>query len=185
MWPPRPTCLGSGRFHPCRRRLIGRGCLRAAVAEHFLPDSAQGGVRLRHGNRKAECVEAGDPVLTDAARDYAGVMVEVWRDVQRHAMPAYPAGYSHADGGDLCLRAGGWLGDPDADAAFAPFTTHAEAGKGTYQPFLQAVDEAAHVARRHRAVRAREVQHDVGHALAGAMIGPLPAATGGEGGKAV
>ena len=52
------------------------------------------------------------------------------------------------------------------------------------QPFLEPVHEAAHVARRHRAVRAGEVQHDIGHALAGAVIGPLPAAAGREGGKA-
>ena len=74
--------------------------------------------------------------------------------------------------------------DPDADAALAPLAAHAEAGEGADQPLLQRVDVAAHVARRHRAVRAGEVQHDIGHALAGAVIGPLPAAAGGEGGEA-
>ena len=76
------------------------------------------------------------------------------------------------------------IGDPDADAALPPLAAHAEAVEGADQPFLQPVHVAAHVARRHRAVRAGEVQHDVGHALAGAVIGPLPAAAGGEGGEA-
>ena len=129
-------------------------------------------------------MQAGDAVLADAAGDDAGVMAEVGRDVQRDAVPAHPAGDAHADGGDLGLGPRGVIGDPDADAALAPFAAHAEAGEGADQPFLQPVHEAAHVARRARAVRPGEVQHDVGDALAGAVIGPLPAAAGGEGGEA-
>ena len=78
----------------------------------------------------------------------------------------------------------GGIGDPDADASLPPFAAHAEAGEGADQPFLEPVHVAAHIARRHRAVRAGEVQHDIGHALAGAVVGPLPAAAGGEGGEA-
>ena len=78
----------------------------------------------------------------------------------------------------------GVIGDPDADAALAPFAADVEAGEGADQPLLQPVHEAADVARRHGAMRAGQVQHDIGHALARAMIGPLAAATGGEGGEA-
>ena len=41
-------------------------------------------------------------------------------------------------------------------------------------PVFQRRDEGAHV----RAARALQVEHDVGHALAGAVIGELPAAPG-------
>ena len=98
-------------------------------------------------------------------------------------MPAYPAADADADGGDLGLGAGR-VGDPDADTAVAAFAVDAEAGEGADQPFLQAVDVAADVARRDGAVRAGEVQHDVGHALAWAVIGPLSASAGGVGGEA-
>src|SRR5579863_8247686 len=98
-------------------------------------------------------------------------------------MPAYPAADADADGGDLGLGAGR-VGDPDADTAFAAFALDAEAGEGADQPFREAVDVAADVARRDRAVRAGEIQHDVGHALAGAVIGPLSASSGGVRGEA-
>jgi hypothetical protein len=62
-------------------------------------------------------------------------------------------------------------GDPHADAILAPFAAHVEARKRSDQPFLERCDEAAHV--RHPAL---EVEHHIGDALAGAVIGELPAA---------
>ena len=123
-------------------------------------------------------------MLADPARDDAGVVAEVRRDVERDAVPTHPAGHTNADGGDLGLGSRGRTGDPDADASLPPFATHAEAGEGSDQPFLQPVHEAPHVAGGHRAMRAGEVQHHIGHALAGAVVGPLAAAAGGEGGEA-
>ena len=81
-------------------------------------------------------------------------------------------------------RAGGRVGDPDADAAFAPLALDVEAVEGADQPLLQAIDVAADVLRRDASVRRAQVEHDVGGALARAMIGPLPATAGVEGGKA-
>ena len=80
--------------------------------------------------------------------------------------------------------AGGAVGDPDADPALAPLAFDVEAVEGADQPFLQPVDVAVDVAGRHGAVRPGQVEHDVGGALAGPVIGPLPAAAGGEGREA-
>src|SRR6476646_3665767 len=118
-------------------------------------------------------------MLADAAWDDAGVVSKVRSDVERHAVPTHPAGHANADGGDLGLGARGGIGDPDADASLPPFAAHAEAGEGADQPFLEPMDVAPHIAGRHRAVRTGEVQHDIGHALAGTVVGPLAAAAGG------
>ena len=58
-----------------------------------------------------------------------------------------------------------------------------EAVEGADQPFLQPVDVAADVVGRDAAVRTGQVEHDVGGALARAVIGPLAAAAGFEGGE--
>ena len=62
---------------------------------------------------------------------------------------------------------------PDADAVLAPLAAHVEGGERADDPFLQRRDEAAHV----RAA-ALEVEHHIGHALAGPVIGELAAAAG-------
>jgi len=61
--------------------------------------------------------------------------------------------------------------NPDADAALAALAVHREGGQGADDPFLQVGHKAAHV----RAA-ALEVQHDVDHPLAGAVVGELAAA---------
>ena len=50
--------------------------------------------------------QAGDAVLADAAGHDAGEMRRGRLDVQRHPVPAHPAGDAHADGADLGLGAG-------------------------------------------------------------------------------
>ena len=65
--------------------------------------------------------------------------------------------------------------DPDADAVFAAFAAHVEGRKCLDDPLLEA--------RRHRphvGPPSVQVEHDIGHALAGAVIGELAAAPGGE-----
>ena len=64
-------------------------------------------------------------------------------------------------------------GDPDADAVLAPLAAHIEGGERADEPLLQRRDEAAHVRRA-----ALQVEHHIGHALAGPVIGELPAAAG-------
>ena len=60
---------------------------------------------------------------------------------------------------------------PDADAVLAPLAAHVEGGKRADDPFLQCGDEAPHV----RPAPA-QIEHHIGHALAGPVIGHLPAA---------
>jgi hypothetical protein len=69
--------------------------------------------------------------------------------------------------------------DPDADALLAPLAAHVESVERADQPFLQSRHIAAHVRRA-----VLEVQHQIDHALAGAVIGELSAAPGLENGKA-
>jgi len=152
--------------------------------EHRIPRRAQCRVDLRHARLDAERRQAGDPVPADAARHDAAEMRQVRRDVQCHAMPAHPAADADADGADLGLGPRRGVGHPDADATFPAFAAHVEPVERADQPFLQAVHEAPHVARRHRAVRARQIEHHIGDPLAGTMIGPLPAASGGIAGEA-
>ena len=68
---------------------------------------------------------------------------------------------------------------PHPDAIFAPLAAHVEGGERADDPFLDRGDEAAHVRRA-----ALEIEHDIADALAGTVIGELPAAAGGVHGKA-
>ena len=108
-------------------------------------------------------------MLANAAGDDAPVVGEVGGDVERDAVEGHPAADAHPDGRDLGLA--GIRLDPDADAALAAYADDAELGKRADQPLLQVADEAAEV---HAAAR-REVEHDVGHPLAGAVVGVLAA----------
>ncbi len=62
---------------------------------------------------------------------------------------------------------------PDADAVVAPLAAHVEGGERADDPFLQRGDEGPHVR-----LAPVEVEHHIGHPLAGAVIGELPAAAG-------
>src|SRR5690606_16871104 len=98
--------------------------------------------------------------------------------IQRDAVETDPTADADADGGDLVLAqcaAGAGAVDPDADAALAPLALHAEFGERLDQPFLEAANEAAHVA-----TAPGEVEHHIGHALPGAVIGRLAAAAGAD-----
>jgi len=102
-------------------------------------------------------------------------MREVGIDVDRQAVQRHPLLHTDADGGDLVLVAVALVGPahPDADAVFAPLAAHVEGGQRADDPFLQRGDEAAHVRPA-----PPEVEHDVGHTLAGSVIGELAAAAG-------
>ena len=69
--------------------------------------------------------------------------------------------------------------DPDADAVLAGLADDAELGERVDQPALQRADEGAHVG-----ATAPEVEHDIGDALPGPVIGELAAAPGAMHGKA-
>src|SRR3546814_15314355 len=61
---------------------------------------------------------------------------------------------------DLVARPLVRAGDPDADAARAPFTGHVEASEGADHPFLEVDHEAAHIA-----AAVAQIQHGVADAL--------------------
>ncbi len=114
-------------------------------------------------------------MLADPAGHDAPEVGQVGFDVQADPVEAHPFADLHADGGDLVLtRPSGTLAlHPDADAALADVRLYPEPAQGSDQPRLQTTHEGAHVA-----AAGAEIQHDVGHALAGAVIGELAAAAG-------
>src|SRR5690606_17779469 len=63
--------------------------------------------------------------------------------------------------------------DPDADALVAPLAADVEGGKRVDDEVLERGDEGAHVL-----APPLEVEHEVGHTLAGAVIGVFAAAAG-------
>src|SRR5690606_19031392 len=85
---------------------------------------------------------------------------------------ADPPAHLHADRGDLILPgpAGPLALHPDPDAALAHVGGHAELAQSADDPLLQSAHEGAHVA-----AAPVQVQHDIGHPLAGAVIGELTA----------
>ena len=139
----------------------------------------QRGVRVGHANVASEVREAGDAVHGDAARDDAGEMGEIGVDVQANAMEADPAPQLDADGGDLVLPGRPGLArttlDPDADPPLAHVAVDAEPRQGVDDPGLQRHHEGANVAAARR-----EVEHHIGHPLAGPVVGELAAAPAAE-----
>ena len=102
--------------------------------------------------------------------------------LSENAVERRPAAHADADRGDLVLRARRLLGPayPDADAVLPALAAHVEGREGADQPFLQRRHVGAQVL-----AAAGEVQHHVGHALTGAVIGVLAAAAGDVHRKAV
>src|ERR1700730_4280052 len=87
-------------------------------------------------------------------------------------MERHPALQPHADGGDLVFKTRTLVGPfhPDPDAILAPLAAHVESGKGADDPFLQARYIGPHVRPP-----PLQVEHRIGHPLAGAVIGELSA----------
>src|SRR5665648_28717 len=99
-------------------------------------------------------------------------MRKVRIDVQADAMQAHPAAYADPDGGDLRVA------DEDADRARPPFAFDAETRKRGDQPGFEGCDIGPDVT-----ATGREINHDIGNTLAGAVIGVAPAAAGLEHGE--
>ena len=93
----------------------------------------------------------------------------------RDAVQRHPALHADADRRDLVLVAGALVGPPhpDADAIVAPLAVDAERRERADDPFLQRHDEAPHVG-----TAPLEIEHHIGDALAGPVIGELAAAAG-------
>uniref|UniRef100_A0A0N4Z8I6 DNA helicase n=1 Tax=Parastrongyloides trichosuri TaxID=131310 RepID=A0A0N4Z8I6_PARTI len=141
-------------------------------AEDPLEGCLQGPVRLIHRRQDAEVDQAGDTVLGDAAGHDAAEMIQVGLHVQADAVEADPFADFHADGGDLVLTAPAraLAFDPDADAPLTHPRLDAELIQSADDPVFQAMHEGAHVL-----AAPVQVEHDISHALAGTMIGELPA----------
>ena len=112
-------------------------------------------------------------------------MASKWRqvglDIDGDAVERHPAPQPHADGGDLVLETLALVrpSHPDADAILAPLAAHVEGCERPDDPFLQTRHIGPHVRPP-----ALQVEHHIGHPLAGAVIGDLPAAPGGKHRKA-
>src|SRR5690606_13333132 len=91
----------------------------------------------------------------------------------RDAVQRHPFFHAHADCRDLVLTARAEFrpAHPDADALFAPLARDAELRERADDPFLK----ARHIAAQVLAAFA-QVEHGVGHALAGPVIGEAAAA---------
>src|SRR5579871_4637518 len=107
-------------------------------------------------------------MLGDAAGDDAGVVRQVGLDVDRNAVERNPVADAHADRRDLVLPAI-LAHHPDADPAVAALAAYVEAGEGADYPALEVGHVASHVLPA-----LAQVEHGVGHALAGPVIGVLP-----------
>ena len=114
-------------------------------------------------------------------------MGEVWFDIDGDAVEGNPLAQADTDGGDLVLgrRAVGQGGPvrphhPHPDAVLAPLALHVEGGEGADDPLFERGHEGAHIL-----APPLQVEHDIGHALAGAVIGVFAAAPCVEDGKAV
>ena len=144
---------------------------------------AQRDVGIGHRRRQAEVDEAGDAVVAHAAGHDAGKMRQIRIDIERDAVKRDPAPQPNADRGDLVFGApqAALVGprDPDADAVLAPLAANIEAGERRDHPGLERRDEGADIL-----APALQVEHHIGNALAGAMIGELAAAARPVDGKA-
>src|SRR6516164_8504707 len=99
-------------------------------------------------------------------------MVELGIDVERDTMIGHPAPHAHADRGDLFLLAAA-LPHPDTAPAGAPLAADAKMRECADHPLLEPVHMAAHIA-----IAAVEIEHDIGNALPGSVIGVAAAAAG-------
>src|SRR5690606_14757433 len=161
-----PLSLGNKGFVPTGDRR----------PEAALEGGAQRDVDLRHGNELPQVLEARHALVRNAAGNDAVEMAEIRRDVERYAVEAHPTGNAHPNGSDLVLAVGSFFRAPHPDpdtVSVAPLAAHVEGSERVDDPALETLDIAAHVAPA-----LPKVEHDIGHALAGPMIGVLPAASG-------
>src|SRR6516165_3346223 len=186
-------CSGTKRYaahsrRSCRETLRAR--LRARLrqarpggAENLLERRPQRDVDVSHGHGMAEIDQACDAIAgIDHAAGYdRSKMRQVRFDIDGDAMERHPAFEPHADRGDLVLKACALVRppDPDADAFLPTLATHVEHGQGADDPFLQCRDIGADVRPA-----PLQIEHYIGHTLAGAVIGDLSAAPGRIKGKA-
>jgi hypothetical protein len=122
------------------------------------------------------------PCCGDTAWHNAGKMLKLRIDVQAYSVERDPLAHPDADCRDLVFRACGLFrpAHPHADTVLAPFCLDVEPVERGDQPVFQAGDEGTHVL-----AAPGQVEHDVGHALAGAVIGVLAATPGLEHAKPV
>src|SRR5690606_26768891 len=157
------------------------GC-ESGGSELALEGRAQHRIDFSHRDKLSEVLETGDALVGNAARDNAIIVGKVRHDVERNAVEGHPFGDAHADGGDLVLPENALVRplDPDADAAIAALAGDVVRSQRLDHPRFEALHQAADIT-----TALRQVQHDIGHALAWAVIGILPAPARVIDGKAV
>src|SRR5262249_54250419 len=146
-------------------------------AEDFHKGSLQCGIDLSHRCWNLEIGKAGDTVGANAARNDAGEVREVGRDVQRNTMERHPMPDADSDGRDFVFAIA--ARDPDAHAIRAPLAFDLKLGKCSDQPLLEIANIAADIR-----LALLEVEHRIDHALTGSVIGELSTASRFENGKA-
>src|SRR6201987_3830404 len=99
-------------------------------------------------------------------------MIELGIAVDGRAVIGPPMPHAHADRGDLFLLPA-VPHHPDADAALAALAADVEAHERADDPLFEPVDVAAHVA-----IAAGKIEHDIGDALPGSVIGVAAASAG-------
>jgi len=166
----------------CRDRVGNRRGGDHRRSEPALESRPQRAIHRFHRCLPAEGGEARHAVIGDSTRHDAGVVGEVRVDVEADAVEAHAAADADAHGRDFrLLRRIGFVDHPDADAARTDDAFDAKGRKGVDQPALEGGHEGADVG----AETALHVQHDVGDALSGTMVGVLAAAPALEDGEAV
>src|SRR5262249_49431658 len=152
----------------------------AGAPNPALKGASQRPIERIHLSAAAQCGQAGDPMLADAAGDNSSKMRQIRCHIDAEAVRAHPAPQPDADGGDLVLSERIPLLElhPDADKTLAGVRLHAERSQGVNDQCLKRVDEGAYVGPA-----GAHVEHHVADPLAGAVIGELAATAGTVHGK--
>ena len=109
-------------------------------------------------------------VSSEPARHDAREMLQLRSDVEADAVQAHPVPHAHADAGDLGARQQRCRPAPSRRSPSTPRLASVAISQSSKR-----CDEGTDVA-----AAPGEIEHDIGHALAGAVIGEAPAAAGPE-----
>src|SRR5919204_3065733 len=103
-------------------------------------------------------------------------MPEIAIHIECDAVQRDPALYANADGGDLVLASCAFVraSHPHADAIMPPLAAYAQARERANDPFLETVNEAAHITPA-----PVQIEHHIDDPLSGAVIRELAAASAG------
>lgn len=129
-------------------------------------------VKLLQRDRNAQLGKAGHRIFADSAGDDAAKMAEIRVDIDRKAVHRHPFADADPDRANLGFPPVRRVA-PDADPAIHRPCAHAKFCQRRYHPVFQCMDEAADIR-----VAILQIEHDIAHALARAVIGMAATAPG-------